>query len=465
MVVAEDRINQTAPEAVNDSNNKEAVVKQPGVEEGQLSELQLAQITGTEGFENLPEAEDPNISLTKDIEDPRKNFTDVSLSENGWARLIIVAGGAGAIIGVFALIYGALTNDFSAPQVVKPSSDGTQKPEIVVEKDETGALKTQLALQSQANEIKAISKIKPKVVSEPKPEIEPTVVSSPPPSPPPPPPVAVTPPPPPPPSIDGATRWKRLAKVGSFHYQTNKSNNRTAVKQPPVVTRVPQSTPPILTASEQRIIEKITTRTITTGTKIEGRLTTAIFYTGTPIDAFTVVVTKDVRQGKQALIKKGDRLIVRVENVANSGLMRAVPTKLIRGSSSVNLPSGLTLRQPNLDPLIAQNRSPNGSGISRDFQLFALGSLSKVGEVLVAPESTSTISSSNGTFSTSTVNNNRNLPGAVLEGGFEPMLERQMKTAQKQYQQLAKSERIWFLSGNRDVTIFANRPIEIPLLK
>lgn len=442
--------------------------------QSEWDESALAKLTGASGFTDIKEENsnleqqavniprDPNIS-----NDPRENKTVVPLSENGYARGVLVAVAMAGVFGLAGLFYYSSTLTSQKPIAIVPEKEETTKPEKV-EDSEIGDLKTKLALQSQYGQIQATN-IKP----EREPVVQKPVITQPVVEPPPPPPPAPPvqqhsynrTPPPPPPKVDGKQKWQELAGFGSFHYQTN--NVAPPVSSNPTPTRYIANNRRILPGEEQRVIERIPSQSLPPGGKIEGILRTAIFWGGMPTDTFTVDVTQDVKQGSRTLVKAGDRIIIKVQNIANSGLVNAIPTKLIRNGKSVSLPRGLVVRKRNLDPLVARLESPNNSGVAEAFKLFALGSLSKVGEVINRPDSFTSTSTSNGSFSSSTVtnNSNRSVVGGVLEGGMQPLLGREMQRSQQKYQQLLQAEQFWFVPGNKAVTIYANSAVNIPIVR
>ena len=447
------KLNQT-----DNANNKVKANNSTKNTSAALTDKQLAQIVGVKGFESKSK------KVVRTI-DPRKNQTQVPLSQNGYARFFIVACGTGLLFGLGGLFYFASINSGSSPIKATKLENETIAVKEKEPDNEIADLKTRLALQSQRNQIEQMADIKPKKEPVIQPEVVETVKPTPPPAPTPQ--VVqreyVAPPPPPPkPEVDGLTQWQKLSRVGSFRYPSSVPT-QVARREPP--QRNQQNYNPnrrILNGDEQRIIERISSRSLLAGTKIEGVLQTAIFWNGQSRDTFTVDVTKDVKQNSRTLIKKGDRLIIKVESIANSGLVRAVPIKLIRGTKEVNLPAGLIIRKRNLDPMIARSESPNSPVISNAFKTFALGALSNVGAVINQPNVSSTVTP-NGNITVSS-QTNRSVVGGVLEGGLDPLLQQQMQQSQQRYQQLVQTEKIWFVPGNKSISIYANTNVDIPLI-
>jgi hypothetical protein len=194
---------------------------------------------------------------------------------------------------------------------------------------------------------------------------------------------------------------------------------------------------------EALIIGNSETPQLTVGSSSSGKLVTPLIWTKNQPNSAAVNSTKQAQQDKfiiqlsqplttkagLVILPKTTQIIVRVKDIQKSGFVELEATGAVIDGNEYILPEGaIAIRGKSGQPLIASSWGDKGGEIaSRDAETFAVGSLAKVGKVLNQPkeEQISTNSGFGGTSSFSSIRRNRsNILGAVLEGGFEPLINK-----------------------------------------
>lgn len=447
--------------------------------------------------------------------EPHDNKTKQPLAKNPYAKLTFIALGLSVVFGIGGF---ALTTMMSNPPklakeaTVKPSSK--EIPSVVVEKEETdeGKLKTQLALSTQAEELNKLDEKPDKKttslgVETPKPEPTPTpttvaptqapsAINRPPVSQPPPPQprrVAISPPPPrlipspersrrassesvptlspppPPPPVqkaptpppivqeakaqedqkeDQTEQWVKLASLGSY--------GQVVLPQPDGGELA--NVPPVTYQDLSQVVQ--------VGTVVSGEIVVPVAITedGTE-QRFVVALRSDLLDVEgQVAIAKGQFLVFEVEGVDSSGLVSVKAVSVVDEEGNERAISAALALESDGRPLVAQKLFDVGSDVaSMDLGIFALGAVSKVGEILNRPQqesSTSTSGTSTTTSSTS-VSGEPNLLGAIMEGGATPVLDAISKRNEEAIERMNDLDNAWVLSPGLLLSIRVTQPLRI----
>jgi hypothetical protein len=458
-----------------------------------------------------PEDSNGNVIQQSDLfdepaPDPRANKSKQPLAKNPYWKLGFVALGLSAVFGIGGFVMTTIT---SSKPVKKPvGSSPNPTPSVVIEKKETdeGRLKTQLALSTQAEELKGLDekpdrkkeKVKPsKEPSQPSPSPSPSSVQpsainrapvAQPPTPPrpqsvyspqrermvynrqpdpaplpvpsllPPPPVEASPPPPPPtqtqPPVtkepeeqDQTEQWAVLASLGSYGQVVwpEKSEVQGEVAVQPTGW---------------------TGQVIQVGTVVTGEIAVPL---AIPEDGkgqrFVVQLTDNLLDvDGQVALAEGQFLVFEVEGVDGSGLVSAKAISVVDEQGNERTIASAFSLENDGRPLVAQKLFDIGSDVaSMDFGMVALGAISKMGEIMNRPKqqsSTSTSGSSTSTSSTS-VSRDPNLLGAIMEGGAAPVLESISKRNEEAIERMQDQDNAWVLSPGTKIQIRVTQPLRI----
>ncbi len=165
------------------------------------------------------------------------------------------------------------------------------------------------------------------------------------------------------------------------------------------------------------------------------------------------------------VLPKGSQIVATLSNVNEAGFVSLQATQVVTdGKEYILPPSAIAIRGTNGKPLVASRLKSNKGEVARgDAQIFAVGSLAKVGKVINQPkeEQVSTSSGFGGTNSFSSVRRSReNILGAVLEGGFEPLTQQILRRNQQALQELQQQEDVWYVKAGTNVQVFVNQSFQ-----
>jgi hypothetical protein len=129
------------------------------------------------------------------------------------------------------------------------------------------------------------------------------------------------------------------------------------------------------------------------------------------------------------------------------------------------IPKGaISIRGKGGQPLIAENyNNHRGEIAKRDRTLFITGALSRVGEILNEPKSSSSVVTNGGTSQTSSTvtSSDPDILGAILEGGFEPLTEQIAARNEQRLEALLSIETIWYIPATTQIQIFINQSFSL----
>jgi hypothetical protein len=201
------------------------------------------------------------------------------------------------------------------------------------------------------------------------------------------------------------------------------------------------------------------------GTVVSGEIVVPVAITedGTE-QRFVVALRSDLLDVEgQVAIAKGQFLVFEVEGVDSSGLVSAKAVSVVDEEGNERAISAALALESDGRPLVAQKLFDVGSDVaSMDLGIFALGAVSKVGEILNRPQqqsSTSTSGSSTTTSSTS-VSGEPNLLGAIMEGGATPVLDAISKRNEEAIERMNDLDNAWVLSPGLLLSIRVTQPFD-----
>ncbi|MBE9130099.1 hypothetical protein IQ258_29200, partial [Coleofasciculus sp. LEGE 07081] len=246
---------------------------------------------------------------------------------------------------------------------------------------------------------------------------------------------------------DQTEQWAKLAGLGSY--------GQVVLPQAEVKTDV---SPVAYQQPDRQVVQA--------GTVVAGEIAVpvAIPEDGTG-QRFVVTLTEDMPdvEGNSA-IAAGQFLVFEVEGVDSSGLVSAKAVSVVDQEGNERAVSAAFALESDGRPLIAQRLFDVGSDVaSMDLGLFALGAVSKLGEILNRPKqqsSTSTSGSSTSTSSTS-VSGEPNLLGAIMEGGATPVLDAIASRNEDAIERMNDQDNAWMLPPGLQVIIRVTQPVRI----
>jgi hypothetical protein len=159
------------------------------------------------------------------------------------------------------------------------------------------------------------------------------------------------------------------------------------------------------------------------------------------------------------ILPVGTPMLVAVRSVHGSGRVSAVVETVVKDGLEISLPSGaMFLRGLGGEPLMASLiQSGQKERMAANATTFALGALSKTGELLNRGSSSTFISGGN--FSQTKEFNEPNYIGGLLEGGFTPLAERMNEQHENRLSQLDNRTPLWMVNQGTTVEIFVNQSI------
>ena len=302
---------------------------------------------------------------------------------------------------------------------------------------------------------------------------------------------------------DPMEEWSRISRLGSYGSSTITTNideqhkgstidTVTVEQQKPVIPSATlvsavQTTQTLNTdeleplhSEEASIIGYQNNYQLTVGTSVDGKLLTPLIWSehftsnnpnlksknNSKSEKFVIELQQPLTTGEGLVVlPPGSQVVAQINNVASGGFVELQATQvLINGEEYILPPNSITIRGTNGKPLIASRLNSNKGEIARrDAQIFAVGSLAKVGKVINQPkeEQISTSSGFGGTNSFSSVRRSReNILGAVLEGGFEPLTQQILRRNQQALQKLQQQEDVWYVKAGTNVQVFVNQSFQ-----
>ncbi|MBE9216691.1 conjugal transfer protein TrbI [Plectonema cf. radiosum LEGE 06105] len=302
---------------------------------------------------------------------------------------------------------------------------------------------------------------------------------------------------------DPMEEWSRISRLGSYGSSTITTNideqhkgstidTVTVEQQKPVIPSATlvsavQTTQTLNTdeleplhSEEASIIGYQNNYQLTVGTFVDGKLLTPLIWSehftsnnpnlksknNSKSEKFVIELQQPLTMGEGLVVlPPGSQVVAQINNVASGGFVELQATQvLINGEEYILPPNSITIRGTNGKPLIASRLNSNKGEIARrDAQIFAVGSLAKVGKVINQPkeEQISTSSGFGGTNSFSSVRRSReNILGAVLEGGFEPLTQQILRRNQQALQKLQQQEDVWYVKAGTNVQVFVNQSFQ-----
>ncbi|MEM7553558.1 MAG: TrbI/VirB10 family protein [Cyanobacteria bacterium P01_A01_bin.84] len=271
----------------------------------------------------------------------------------------------------------------------------------------------------------------------------------------------------------------RTDKVRRLQQRLKINSNLLTTNQETVTQNYPTSDLSPNPDLERSIITGIPTKLLRVGMNTWAETITPMVWAGANINqtksdesnqrksSFVVRLTKPIqnRQGEQ-VIPAGSEIVGTVQDVNKSGYATVSGTRLVIDNREYVLPKGaVSISGEEGKPLIASRyKSKKGKIASRDARTFLLGSLAQIGRVLNEPEENSSIISTGtgiSTSSTSVKRGERNILGAVLEGGFTPLTRQILSRNQAAIREMLDVEEVWYIRPGKNVQVVVNQSFEL----
>lgn len=484
-------------------------------------ESKIAKLVGFE--EKSPPANLDTIEADTAIfepypDEPEQVETEESLASNPFAKLALVGAGTLAIV----IIAGAFLSQIMNTSNQRPRNNLVSRTSQLPAAEESPQqnlaqqvenLKTKLALSEQAQTVaEAQQTLRNPVATRPQtPPVRQTtprtvetaapprvvtverIIERPVDPPVPMPPIAIEPTPEPtpvaiaetpPPAPNPLDEWLRLATLGSYGQvnTTGQSRVNTALSVPEnngnasgrLTNTPPEPTPP----ESETLISQAQSRgakSIRAGSSARAVLATAVFgetsrgrnnESSEDGNIFVLRLTHPLKSVDGAIAVPADtELLAEIASISERGLMRLNVIKLISTENGElrekSLPNNaIVVRAPQGRPLVASQYPNNGSSIAgMDLGLFVLGGIGRGAELFNRTESQVTIEGSSTIVSN--VNNRRNIPAGVLEGGLKSVVPQISQRNQQAIAQMMQRTNVWFMPAGTEVEIYVNRTMQL----
>jgi hypothetical protein len=163
-------------------------------------------------------------------------------------------------------------------------------------------------------------------------------------------------------------------------------------------------------------------------------------------------------QGK-TILPAGTQIMCEVAALDN-GMLQVSSAKAAIDGQLIDLPKqAIILQDASKQPLVAQVKAlGQGEVFNRDLMSFAGGALSAIGKNLTQPQ-TQTVATSGGIIQTS--NSQTNILGAVLDGGFSPLVNQWMERNKQATTQINSASKIYFLPTGTEVNLVIAQPFSL----
>ena len=203
------------------------------------------------------------------------------------------------------------------------------------------------------------------------------------------------------------------------------------------------------------------------GVQIAARQSNLLPDSNTNAERFVVRLNQPlVDSSGQVLLPSGTLAVFEVNSVHPSGLVDFNSVALIVNGQEYRLPPGvISIRGEDGNPLMAQKYDDKGPEIAgMDASTVIFGSLANVGRVLNQPKDEEYEDFDSAFSSRRRTRINRgdpNLLGAVLEGGFTPLLQQIQRRNSQAIAQIQSRPNLWYITPNKKVVVFVNRSFDL----
>ncbi len=229
------------------------------------------------------------------------------------------------------------------------------------------------------------------------------------------------------------------------------------------------SPPEILTAAEARILQATSTPpALIAGTQSAGELATPVVLDEPAgADNFVVVLTEPLLDSQgQVAIPAGGELVVRVDDVADNGLVQLSAIQALWQDQGyqreLTLPEGyIQIRGHEGTPLTADQYDDLGPEIAAmDAGQFALGAIRRASELYTRPNTR--VETNSGSTVITEESPAPNVLAGVLEGGTDAILDTIADRNQQAIAELEQRPRIAYIEAGRPVQVFVNQTLQMP---
>ncbi|OLP17931.1 hypothetical protein BST81_12810 [Leptolyngbya sp. 'hensonii'] len=294
--------------------------------------------------------------------------------------------------------------------------------------------------------------------------------------------------------VDPMQQWQTASTIGSYTPGPNlltaapptAPHTATVIETqpfptPPTVvmpstatqsTVIPDQSNTINPVEEAAILNGRPVRFLAIGTRVAGRLLTPIqreeeaipqnSAQAAPLRLIVRLEAPLLNPSGQVALPAGTDVIAEVLSVGQSGLVTMTAISIVTEGVEYHLPAhAITIRGQQGYPLMARRLNDPGAEIAGlDTALVLFGGLSKVGELINRPQSTTLITGL-GSTTTTVQNSSPDVMAALMQGGFGGLTQ-QLETRNQQALQSAMSRSaLWLLEPGTPVEVFVNQTLQL----
>ncbi|WP_208821818.1 TrbI/VirB10 family protein [Tolypothrix sp. PCC 7910] len=257
--------------------------------------------------------------------------------------------------------------------------------------------------------------------------------------------------------------------INSRKYQEDEEESQSSRNTQPEPK--PKQQPAVLNQGVQQ-----SPKSVAVGSRAKAVLATAIFgetiksknndEDGDDNNVFVVRLKEPLKAVDGAIaIPVNTEFLVQIRSLSEQGLLQLKVIKMIV-STNGNLTekslaeNAITIHAPQGKPLIA-NQFPNrgGSIFSMDLGLFVLGGVGKAAELVNRSESQVVTTTAGGTI-VSNNNPDRNISAGLVEGGINTVVPQIVQRNQQAISQMSQRTNVWFLKAGTAVEIYVNQAMQ-----
>lgn len=442
-------------------------------------------------------SDDREYTKVEQIPEPEEMVTTREAWRQPWIKILLVSS---LVLVITIFLYGMVNEGIQAvnesDEPTKPNlnsqTDNKEKYDV---KDETGELKTKVALTTQKRELKTLNIEKPKVEATPTPQPtpQPTLKATPPkpkvvyvtrsrrptpqsykPPAPPPPPRVISKPSiiPTPENKDPMEEWLAVSNMGVYG-----SSGDIAQIQETQVEGIEGGSGEIVSdngISEQNnnLGTDYTRKRVLVGSYTDGQLKTPIMWGGNippqENQSYLIQLSKPLKGfDNSEVLPKGSYIVAKVINSNSSGFIQMEATSYLINNNEINNEMTQEKQIPGDSILILgkhgkplKAKSHKGRDIGNIVLASVLGGVKKVAEIENQGDSVTSINST-GFSSSVTSNGNKNLAAGFAEGSLKEILGRVARSQEESLQRVKSEPEVFVIKSGSDVKLFINKSISL----
>lgn len=218
---------------------------------------------------------------------------------------------------------------------------------------------------------------------------------------------------------------------------------------------------------ESQILEERAPQYLVVGSSAKAKLVTPLMIAGDKPNKnlrFVAQLEEPIKSNTGNIaIPAGTQVAIIVHGVDGGFGMDAEVVGILKDGTEYPIsPGTITVLAKGGNPLIARPYKGKGGEIAGyDVTLGAIAGLAKIGEVINQPDQSTTAITPLGGTVTSTSGNQRNIPGAFLEGAFGALATSVGTRTQAANAEVASRPNVWYVPAKTQITLRVNRSIQL----